>query len=313
MRQKSRIVVVGSVNMDLVIPVDRLSRAGESLAGGDVAFFPGGKGANQACAAAQLGGAVSFIGQVGRDPFGATLVASLRQAGVGTDHVGADDHASGCAFIYVLPSGENSIVVSLGANSTLTPERALARLEALDSVDFVLLQLEMPFETVDAVLTWARSRGATTILDPAPARPLPSPLLGKVDFLTPNQSEAAVLLGRPSWEIRDFEDADLAATGLLALGSSAVIMKLGALGCLAATDGSRTRLHGFRVTAIDTTAAGDAFNGALAVALAEGMPLAEAATFANAAGAVSVTRRGAQTSLPSRPDVVRLLDSAVAV
>lgn len=313
MKQNSRIVVVGSVNMDLVIPVDRLPRAGETIAGGDMAFFPGGKGANQACAAARLGGAVSFIGQVGSDPFGAALVASLRQAGVATDQAGTVDRASGCASIYVMPGGENSIVISPGANATLTPEIALSRLEALGSVDLVLLQLEIPVETVDAVLTWARSRGATTILDPAPARPLPPRLLREVDFLTPNQSEAAVLLGKPSWEIRNFADAGQAAGGLLALGPSAVVMKLGSLGCLAATAESRVRINGFQMTAVDTTAAGDAFNGAFAVALAEGTALADAAAFANAAGAVSVTRRGAQSSLPSRGDVIRLLESAVAV
>jgi ribokinase len=313
LKQDSRIVVVGSVNMDLVISVDRLPRAGETIAGGDMAFFPGGKGANQACAAARLGGAVSFLGHVGSDPFGAALVSSLRQAGVNTGQTGAVDRASGCASIYVLPGGENCIVISPGANAMLSPEAAISRLEALGGVDLVLLQLEIPVETVDAILTWAGPRGATTILDPAPAKPLPLPLLRKVDFLTPNQSEAAVLLGRPSWEIRDFADAEQAATGLLALGPSAVVMKLGSLGCLAASGESRVRISAFQMSAIDTTAAGDAFNGAFAVALAEGMSLADAAAFANAAGAVSVTRRGAQTSLPSRGDVVRLLDAAVAV
>ena len=299
--------------MDLVVPVDRLPRAGETIAGGDIAFFPGGKGANQACAAARLGATVELIAQVGSDPFGPALVDSLRQAGVRSEHVGTADCGSGCASIYVLTGGENSIVISPGANATLTPETAVSRLEAFDGFDTLLLQLEIPMETVDAVLTWAQSRGVTTILDPAPARPLPMPLLRKVDFLTPNQLEAAVLLGRPSWEIRNFADAEEAANELLALGPTAVVMKLGSLGCLALTSESRVRVDGLRMTAVDTTAAGDAFNGALSVALSEGMLLAEAAAFANAAGAVSVTRRGAQASLPCRADVLRLLDAAVTV
>jgi hypothetical protein len=180
LKQNSRIAVVGSVNMDLVLPVDRLPRAGETVAGGEMAFFPGGKGANQACAAARLGGAVSFIGQVGTDPFGAALVASLREAGVAIDHLGCAEGASGCASIYVLNGGENSIVISHGANATLTPELALSRLEALDRVDTVLVQLELSLETVEAVLQWARGRRATTILDPAQRRfPDAKPVRGR--------------------------------------------------------------------------------------------------------------------------------------
>lgn len=312
MERNKRIAVAGSANMDIVLPVDRLPCAGETLAGGNVSFFPGGKGANQACAAAQLGGSVSLIAQVGSDPFGAALLSSFRQAGVNTDHVGTAGCASGCASIHVLPHGENAIVISPGANATLDPESALARLDALDSVVYVLLQLEIPLETVDAVLTWARSRGASTILDPAPARVLLPSLLRNVDILTPNQTEAAVLLGDPACVIRDFTGAEEAATALLALGASAVVLKLGALGCLVANARTRHRVRGFQVAAVDTTAAGDVFNGALAVALSEGKPLPEAAVFANAAASISVTRRGAQTSMPCRQEVEQFLalDSA---
>ncbi|MGD0497623.1 MAG: ribokinase [Bryobacteraceae bacterium] len=313
MERQGRIVIVGSANMDLVIPVGRLPRAGETLAGGDIALFPGGKGANQACAAARLGGSVVFLGQVGSDPFGSSLRASLQEAGVDTGQVGVAGRPTGCASIYVLPGGENAIVISPGANATLDPETAVGRLEALNHADFVLLQLEIPIETVDAALTWARLRGATTILDPAPARPLPPSLLRKVDFLTPNQLEAAILLGEPLREIRDFSDAEEAAAGLLALGPSTVVVKLGSLGCLVASGQTRVRIHGFPVAAVDTTAAGDAFNGGLAVALAEGRPPVEAAKFANAAGAIAVTRYGAQASLPSRDDLSLLLGPEVAV
>ncbi len=308
MDQQGRIVVIGSTNTDVVMHVDRLPRPGETITGGDMALFAGGKGANQACAAGKLGGSVTFIGQVGSDPFGAVLLANLRQAGVDTACVGITGRASGCASIYVLAGGEKAIVISPGANATLDPETALSRLDGLEDVDLVLLQLEIPIETVDAVLSWARSRGARTALDPAPARPLAASLLCKVDFLTPNQSEAAALLGEPSWEIRSFIDAEEAATGLLALAPAAVVMKLGSLGCLVAAGESRTREEAYPVAAVDTTAAGDAFNGGFAVALSEGRTVVEAAAFANAAGAISVTRNGAQASLPSRVEVSRFLE-----
>jgi ribokinase len=299
--------------MDVVLPVGRLPRAGETILGGDLALFPGGKGANQACAAGKLGGAVWLIAQVGRDAFGTALVASLQQAGVQTEHVGISDRPTGCACIYVLPEGENSIVVSPGANATLDPETALSRLAAVGDAGFVLSQLETPLETVEAVFTAARSRGATTILDPAPARELPESLLRSVDFLTPNQSEAATLLGNPSWVIRDFADAAQAASRLLALGPSAVVMKLGALGCLVSSRHGSEKAAGFQVAAVDTTAAGDAFNGAFAVALAEGRSVAEAAAFANASAAISVTRPGAQASLARREEVVEFLRRAGAL
>ena len=191
--KNKRIVVVGSANMDIVISVDRLPRGGETIPGGAMALFPGGKGANQACAAAKLAGGACLIAQVGNDRFGEALLASIEEAGVDTALIGASARASGCASIYVLPDGQNSIVIYAGANATLDPTTALSRLETLGSPGFVLSQLEIPVETVEAVLTWARAHGAVTILDPAPARPLPPSLLGTIDFLTPNQSEAATL------------------------------------------------------------------------------------------------------------------------
>jgi ribokinase len=202
-------------------------------------------------------------------------------------------------------------VISPGANATLDPDTALRRLEAMPRPAAVLLQLEIPIETVEAVLGWSRGRGVRTILDPAPARPLCPTLLRKTDILTPNQSEAAALLGGSS-TVRNFEDAERAAAILLEAGPAAVVIKLGATGCLALTADGCSAVSGYCVTALDTTAAGDAFNAALAVALGEGRPLAEAAAFANAAAAISVTRRGAQSSLPYREEVDRFSESAAA-
>jgi ribokinase len=307
------IVVIGSANMDLVVPVDRLPRAGETISGGDLGFFTGGKGANQACAASKLGGAVWMVAQVGRDPFGALLVSSLEQAGVLTEHIGRSERPTGCALIQVLPDGENAIVVSPGANATLDPESAVSRLASVKDVGFVLSQLEIPLETVEAALASAKLQGAVTILDPAPARWLSCSLLRSVDLLTPNQSEAAVLLGEPTWQIRDFSDAEEAASRLLALGPSAVVLKLGALGCLVASAEGCHRVPAFQVPAVDTTAAGDAFNGAFAVALAEGFPVTEAAVFSNASGALSVMRPGAQASLPGRDEVDHFLSKPTPV
>ena len=303
----SRIFVLGSANMDLVLAVGRLPREGETLSGGDLALHPGGKGANQACAAARLGGRVFMIGQVGSDPFGPRLVASLREAGADVSRVGVSPRPTGCACIYVLPSGENSIVISPGANATLDPQTALAALADLAEGDLLLAQLETPLETVEAAFTHAAARGATTMLDPAPARPLPASLLARVGILTPNQTEAACILGGSSDEVRDFEQAGAAAARLIELGSHSVVMKLGELGCLWSDGKSSYRAGAFRVTPVDTTAAGDVFNGALAVALSEGAALAEALRFANAAAAISVTRPGAQTSIPDRSEVDKLL------
>jgi ribokinase len=313
MEQGGSIVVVGSANMDFVLPVERQPQAGETITGGDLVLFPGGKGANQACAVGRLGHAVYMIAQVGADPFGAALIASLQQAGVNTDHVGIVGGPTGCACIYLLPGGENSIVISPGANATLDPGTAVSRLDAVGRASLLLSQLEIPLGTVEAALVRVKSQGATTILDPAPAQALPQSLLRLVDFLTPNQSEAATLLGNPSWLIRDFSDAEEAAAQLLTLGPSTVVMKLGALGCLVANGRMKTRIRGFQVAAVDSTAAGDAFNGALAVALAEGRPVHEAAAFANASAAICVTRHGAQTSLPGRDEVAQLLRPATAM
>ena len=305
-----RIFVVGSLNIDLVMRVERLVRAGETLAGSDLVLIPGGKGANQVCAAAKLGGKAIMIGQLGSDAFADPLLFSLQNAGVDTSGVARDACSTGAACISVLPGGENAILISPGANARVTPEIALSRLQHLDAGDLVLLQLEIPLPTVHAVLRHATQRGAISILDPAPAQSLPPELLAHVTYLTPNESEACLLLNLHESTISTFEQAAGIASQLRALGPKAVILKLGKLGCFLATESFTGAIAGFTVDAIDTTAAGDTFNGAFAVALAEGMALEDAAQFANAAAALSVTRLGAQSSIPDRQEVTGFLNSA---
>jgi ribokinase len=304
--KKRSIVVVGSLNADLVQRVERFPRPGETVTGSDLDIVPGGKGANQACAAALLGGQVEMVGRVGSDPFGPMLIESLARAGAGTSKIQVSATSTGTAAILVLPSGENLIVISPGANGKLTPQDVAQSLGTLEPGAILLSQLEVRLETTRSALEIARQHGATTILDPAPAQTLSSEILGLVDFLTPNQTEAALLLDR-SREIESYEDAENAACKLLVRGPSTVIVKLGALGVVIANEEGCQRVPGFPVQAVDSTAAGDTWNGAFAVALAEGKGIAVAARFANAAGAISVTRCGAQSSIPARGEVDGLL------
>jgi len=302
-----RLVVLGSLNIDLVTPVERLPRPGETLVGGDLAMFEGGKGANQAYAIGRLGGAVTMIGQVGDDAFGTSLRDSLRAAGVDTSGIGTSIRATGSACISVLPDGENAILVSPGANATLSREIALERLRSAAPYNFLLGQLETPMTSIVAAFAEARRSGATTILDPAPVQPLPAELIPNIDFITPNQIEAAALLGDAKDCIRSFDDARAAADGLLSAGYRGVVLKLGELGCYVATAQVSGGVPGFKVAAVDTTGAGDTFNAAFAVSLAQGATIMDAAVFANAAAALSVTRPGAQNSIPARAEVESLL------
>jgi ribokinase len=289
--------------MDLVFSVPRLPREGETLTGGDLKLYPGGKGANQACAAARLGGQVLMVAHVGADSFGEQLTESLQECGVDTSRVAKVDRATGCASIYVLPSGANSIVISPGANATLSASAALRQLEDLTTGDFLLAQLETPLPTIEAAFHFARERGATTMLDPAPAHVLSPSLLRQVDVLTPNQTEAGVVLGSHSQQdVETVEQAQARAGELLRTGIGAVILKLGALGCLWASGKEVVYRRAYSVKALDTTAAGDVFNGAFAVARAEGRTISESLGFANAAAALSVTRHGAQSSIPTRTE-----------
>ncbi len=312
MSEHPEIVVIGSLNADLVQSVDRLPKAGETIIGGNLDTFAGGKGANQAYAAGRMGARVSMIGQVGRDGLATFLLESLRAAGVNTESVGVSDSPTGAAVIFVLPDGENLIVIAPGANATATPAVAAERLSILKEGAYLLAQLEIPIESVEKSLTVAKARGATTILDPAPARSLSPELLRQVDFLTPNETEIATLLGEAAFSVDDDSAMELAAGRLLGLGPKTVVLKLGARGCLIAGVHGGHRVPGFKVDAVDTTAAGDVFNAAFAAALAESLTVPLAARFANAAAALSVTRPGAQNSVPSRAEVDQFLSEVEA-
>jgi ribokinase len=300
------IVVVGSLNMDFVVTVEHLPAPGETVLGSGFQMIPGGKGANQACAAGKLGAgtaAVRMIGRVGYDVFADHLKASLSAAGVDVAAVHASKaQPTGVALIWVDRAGQNSIVVASGANHALAAADVEAMRKVFRGASHALFQLETPLDTVAAALQLAREEGLTTVLDPAPAQPLAPELLARVDILTPNESEAQMLLGRPAARVA-LEDAPGLAKALLGLGPRTVILKLGDRGCYHCDAQGGHHHPAWQVAPRDTTAAGDTFNAALAVGLAEGMSMDRALMFANAAAAISVTRLGAQASAPSRAEV----------
>ena len=299
---RAPITVVGSLNMDFVAQVASLPMPGETVLGSGFRTIAGGKGANQACAAGKLGGQVRMVGRVGDDGFGRQLLEALQSAGV---DVGAvlvtEDTPSGVALIVVQANGQNQIVVASGANAKLTATDVEAALDRVRG-GYVLLQLETPIDAVEAAATIGRRQGAAVVLDPAPARALSRTLFASVDILTPNETEANVLLGRGD-AVVSVEDAPEVARALRTLGVPTVVLKLGEKGAMVADHAGVRRFPAPRVDAVDTTAAGDTFNGALAVALSEGRTLNEAVVFANAAAALSVTRLGAQASIPLRAEV----------
>lgn len=295
------ILVVGSANMDLVAFADRLPAPGETLLGGAFQSFAGGKGGNQAVAAARAGGKVAFLGRVGNDLFGARLREGLEGDGVDTRLLGTVEGASGVAII-MSGGANNMIVVAPGANDAVTAD-AIDK-NAFAGIRFVLAQLETPLEGVIAAARLARAQGATFILDPAPARALPRELLSMVDWLTPNESEACGLLG-----LRSLGEPAAMARQLKALGPQGVVLKLGGQGVvLLGDDDIPVLIPARKVAVADTTAAGDAFNGAFAVALSEGKSPQEAARFAVAAAGISVTRQGAQPAMAKRAEI----DAAMA-
>lgn len=303
------IVVVGSLNMDLVIKVPMIPKPGETILGSEFRTFQGGKGANQAVAIARLGGLVTMIGRVGRDSFGEQLLENLRSEGVEISYIGIDDcHATGVALITVDQQGQNNISVASGANYTLNKEHIFAAIEKIDRLDILVMPLETSPETIETAAFLAKKRQAQIVLNPAPARNISDDLLGLIDVLVPNEHEAAHLTGL---EINTEEDARHAAKELLDRGATSVVLTLGDRGALVLDGSDETatfsRLNPFHVSVVDTTAAGDAFVGALAIGLSEGKPLVEAARFANAAGALAVTKPGAQPSLPKRDDVEQFL------
>jgi ribokinase len=306
----AHVTVVGSLNMDLVARAPRIPQPGETIIGGDFHTVPGGKGANQAVAAARLGVQVSMVGRVGRDAFARPLLDNLAAAGVDHAFVTQDpEAATGVALIVVDDAGQNSIVVASGANMRLSPADVEAAEAAIAGADALLLQLESPLETVTRAAEVARAHGVRVILNPAPARSLPAALLSLVDVLIPNESETALLTGLP---VGDQAEAEAAAAALQGMGVGMVILTLGERGALLAQAGATELVPAFEVTPVDTTAAGDAFVGGFAVALAEGESLAEAVRWGNAAGALATTKLGAQPSLPTRRDLEVLLATGSA-
>ena len=296
-----KILVVGSTNTDMVIKTARLPKPGETIIGGVFLMNAGGKGANQAVAAARLGAQVTFICKTGNDIFGQESKQLFINEGIDVSFVCSDaEHPSGVALITVDEKAENCIVVASGANAFLLPDDLEKAIEAIEQSDIVLMQLEIPIETIAYVASLARSMGKTVILNPAPAQPLSKSLLQNVNILTPNETEASMIAGVA---VTDSASACEAAKVICAMGVETVIVTLGAKGALIYTADFQAEIPVEKVEAVDTTAAGDVFNGALSVALSENQPLTDAVKFACKAASISVTRIGAQASAPYRKEL----------
>ncbi|MFC2043304.1 ribokinase [Chloroflexota bacterium] len=305
-----KIAVVGSLNMDLIVRTPHIPNPGETIIGRGFHTAPGGKGANQAVAAARLGAQVSMVGRVGKDDFATTLLENLTMANVNTQFVIQDPEApTGVALIEVDDSGENSIVVASGANMRVTSLDVDAAQEAISAADLLLLQLEIPLKTVLQAVLLAKRKNVTVVLNPAPAMKLTSETLSLVDILIPNESETALLTGLP---VGSRSEIRAAASSLLTSGVNTVILTLGENGALLTQEGKSEIIPSIKINPVDTTAAGDAFVGGFAVALAERKSVTEAIRWGNAAGALATTRLGAQPSLPMRQDVEMMLEGQVA-
>jgi ribokinase len=295
------IFVIGSSNTDMVVRSKRIPQKGETILGGDFFMFPGGKGANQAVAAARLGGHVTFVANLGNDLFGENALRQFEQEGIHTGFISHDAvNPSGVALISVDESGENSIVVASGANNFLAPAQVEAALEYASPQSIVLIQLESPIETVAATARMAKQKNLQLILNPAPAAKLSDEILGAVSVITPNETEAALLTGI---SVTDERSAAKAADFFHQRKISSVIITMGSQGAYVSSEKFTGIVPVQKIIAVDTTAAGDCFNGALAVALAEGLEMDRAVQFANAAASISVTRMGAQASMPKRNEI----------
>ena len=296
-----KIIVLGSTNTDMVVKSARIPAPGETVLGGDFLMNPGGKGANQAVAAARLGGNVTLIAKVGNDLFGREARAIFEREGIQTDYLYVDEqHPSGVALIMVDAQGENCISVASGANATLSPEDICGARHAIETADALLCQLETPLSTILEAARWAAAKKIPVILNPAPACVLPDELYPCIDILTPNEHEIELLTGIA---VTDLRSAESAARAVCQRGVRCVIITLGAKGAYFFSGERGTEIPAFPVKAIDTTAAGDVFNGALVVALTEGKPVETAARFAAQAASIAVTRMGAQSSAPRREEM----------
>lgn len=294
------ILVVGSINMDMVVRTERHPQPGETVLGQNFKTFPGGKGANQAVAAARAGGRVKMIGRLGDDAFGDRLETELKNNGVDTTCIQRTANtASGVALITLDDQGQNTIVVASGANALLTPQDLRDYTPVFEGASVLLVQLETPLATVAKAMALAKLHGVKVVLNPAPAQPLPGSMLAHVDYLIPNEHELALITG--------MQIISLASDSLHSLGTGAVIVTLGSSGVYISQPNHRTSLPAHVVPVVDTVAAGDAFVGTFAVALSEGKDLIEAAEWGNAAGALAVTREGAQPSLPNRAEIEAFL------
>ena len=292
------IVVLGSFNLDMITTMERLPQPGETVQGRRFSTGPGGKGSNQAVAAARLGADVSFVGRIGQDPWGDVALTCWQEEGVNSEHVGRDaELATGVAPIWVDDAGENAIVCALGANLGLTREHVDAAVDRIAAADILVLQLEVPLETVAHALNLAQKLEVPCILNPAPAQTLTPEMLALASWLTPNETELATLYGEAPNDLRP----------LVTRRGQTLIQTMGAAGARWATQDGSGQVPAFEVEVLDTTGAGDAFNGGLAVALAEGQALEEALRFANAVAALSVTRPGTAPAMPRRADVEALL------
>ncbi len=300
-----KLCVLGSINVDHVIRVPYFPKAGETLTGYGYQIAYGGKGANQAVAAARVGAKVSFIGAIGDDQIGQTMKQAFEQDGIDISAICViPNQSTGLAMIQVADSGENSIVISAGANADLSEALVEQHKSHIEQADILLMQLESPLQAVTLATKFAKTAGVKVVLNPAPAQPLPDSLLSHIDIITPNETEAEILTGI---KVTDEKTATVAANHFHQLGIETVLITLGSKGVYYSEKGRGEIIPGFRVDAVDTTAAGDTFNGAFVTALLEGKSAKDAIRFAHAAAAISVTRMGAQTAIPRREDVDQFL------
>ena len=295
-----KILVIGSSNTDMTIKGERLPVPGETVTGGVFYMGPGGKGANQAVAAARLGGDVAFICKVGRDIFGDSALEGYKKEGIDITHAMRSDKASGTALILVDDSGENCISVASGANGDLTPEDIDSVADVIRSAGFLILQLEIPAETVLRAAKIAHEAGVYVILNPAPAKKLPEEVFKYISLMTPNQTEAAFMSGI---DVKDEASLEKAVEVLHGYGVKDFVVTLGSKGSLVLTGGKAEMIPSQKVKAVDATAAGDTFCGGLCVGLSEGLSLTDAARFATKAAAITVQRMGAQASIPTRDEI----------